>query len=417
MAQAVLHTVARELAADGIARAAGAVAVRVAALDDEARHHAVERQAVIEARVRQRNEVAHGLRRDLRVQLAVDEGAVVHGDGEGRVLHLDGLRRRQRSVVHGQRRFLLHSDHGGLVHIALEGRARHGHEGIRLAVNADVTQHVEGRARSQLRHDAAAGHVGQVRLGLHTRVGDGRINRLRHEDVVEAVHLAHLDVRLVEHRVDERGVILALLRVERLGGLGLLAGLEVRRTGGQILRIAEDEVAKVGGHHVGHVADALQRHRARGERVAVGGAALGHRIAQRQLLLGGGILVVLRHDLVKGRAALNERKHGLGLLKAGHLGNVLRLGLGGFGFGRLGFGGLALGRLGVALRLQRDVDALHAAHVLRRVEDVLLVQVRLDEGVHVGVAGLRLFHLRVEGGADLLVGDGRVFGRHRVEEL
>ena len=88
MAQVVDEAVLRELALDGIARAAHAGALGVAALDHEARDHPVEDQAVVEALLDQVHEVRHGIGRDLGVQLRLDDAAVFHFDGDDGVGHV-----------------------------------------------------------------------------------------------------------------------------------------------------------------------------------------------------------------------------------------------------------------------------------------------------------------------------------------
>ena len=60
----------------GVAGAASAGAVRIAALHHEVRHHAMKRESVVETLLGQSLEVFHGLGRDLRIQLD-DEGAFV----------------------------------------------------------------------------------------------------------------------------------------------------------------------------------------------------------------------------------------------------------------------------------------------------------------------------------------------------
>ena len=87
MQQVVLEAVVGELAADLVARAAHAGAVRVAALDHEARDNAVEDGAVIEALLREGNKVADGVRRNLGVQFGADDAAVFHFDGNDRIAH------------------------------------------------------------------------------------------------------------------------------------------------------------------------------------------------------------------------------------------------------------------------------------------------------------------------------------------
>lgn len=76
------ETVGFEFAVNGIAGAAGSVAFRVAALNHEARNDAVENQAVIKAFVGELFEVFDGFRRFVRIELALDDVAIFHGDGK-----------------------------------------------------------------------------------------------------------------------------------------------------------------------------------------------------------------------------------------------------------------------------------------------------------------------------------------------
>ena len=107
-----------------------------AALNHEAGDDAMEGQSVIEIAVGKRNEVADALRRLFRIQLAVDEGAVVHGDGEGRVLVnlLNGG--SQSRVVHSQSRVAVQIGQFLVVDVALDFRADHCDERIVFAVHA-----------------------------------------------------------------------------------------------------------------------------------------------------------------------------------------------------------------------------------------------------------------------------------------
>ena len=86
MGQSVVDAIDLELALDAVAGTAHAGALMIAALDHEARDNAVEDQAVIEALVCQRDEVAHGLGRDLGIQLCDDLAAVLHFDRNDRIL-------------------------------------------------------------------------------------------------------------------------------------------------------------------------------------------------------------------------------------------------------------------------------------------------------------------------------------------
>ena len=67
VAEVVLHAVELELALDAVAGAAGAGALRAAALDHEAGDDPVEDQAVIEALVGQGDEVVDGVGSNLRI--------------------------------------------------------------------------------------------------------------------------------------------------------------------------------------------------------------------------------------------------------------------------------------------------------------------------------------------------------------
>src|SRR5262249_18005139 len=69
-----------ELGLDRVARAAGAVALGIAALDDEVRHDAVEGEVVVKTLLGQRDEVLDGLGCILRVELDADLVAVLQRD-------------------------------------------------------------------------------------------------------------------------------------------------------------------------------------------------------------------------------------------------------------------------------------------------------------------------------------------------
>src|SRR5262249_39766816 len=70
-----------------VAGAARAVPLRISALGDEARDDPVEREAVVEALLRERDEALDRLRRVLRVELDADLAALLHRDHRGR-MHL-----------------------------------------------------------------------------------------------------------------------------------------------------------------------------------------------------------------------------------------------------------------------------------------------------------------------------------------
>src|SRR5712692_9206539 len=76
-----------ELGLDGVAGPARTVALGITALDDEARFHAMEGEAVVEALLRELEEVLDGLRRVLGEERDSDLPALVHGDSGGRLRH------------------------------------------------------------------------------------------------------------------------------------------------------------------------------------------------------------------------------------------------------------------------------------------------------------------------------------------
>ena len=82
MLQIVLEAVCGKLAADAVAGAAHADALRVAALDHKAGDDAVKDHAVVKALADQRNKVIDGIGRDLGVKLRLDDAAVLHFDGD-----------------------------------------------------------------------------------------------------------------------------------------------------------------------------------------------------------------------------------------------------------------------------------------------------------------------------------------------
>ena len=87
MLEVVFHAVGGKFTLDAVAGAAHAGALGAAALDHEAGDAAVEDQSVIEAAVGQRNKVAHALRSDLRVELALHHAAVFQSNGKGGIRH------------------------------------------------------------------------------------------------------------------------------------------------------------------------------------------------------------------------------------------------------------------------------------------------------------------------------------------
>ena len=384
----------------------------------------MEGQAVIEAAVGEGNEVAHALRRFLRVQFAVDQRAVVHRDGEGRVL-VDLLDAgNQRGVVHGQRRILRHLVEHVCADIALDLRARHGDEGIGLAVRVDAAQNIHGRAGLHIGHSVAARHIQQLGIRVHGGVSNGRFNRLADVDVIHLAQIADLNVRFIQNGVDKGGICVVLLVGQGFLGLGLLASLKVRLTGFQILRIAQDEVAVVGHDHVGNVAHMLKRHCARRELVAVSRAVFGHRIAAQHLLFGGAVLVIGLHALLEVRAARNRRGNRLRLGIAGQGRDIRRFTCRRFGHSRLVgsrlVGSRLIGSRFVLGRLALHAghkDALHQAHAFRRVEDFAFIHIVVDEGIHAGIAFLLLGHLLVKRRLDLVLGHGYIRRRPLIQEI
>ena len=81
------HAVLGKFALDAVAGAAGAVALGASALNHEAGNAAVEGQPVIKTAVGQGNEVAHAFGRNIGVQFAGHDAAVLHLDGKGRIGH------------------------------------------------------------------------------------------------------------------------------------------------------------------------------------------------------------------------------------------------------------------------------------------------------------------------------------------
>ena len=80
------QSVGNFIALDVVAGAADAHALGVAALDHEAGDDAVEDQPIVEAGIGQGDEVAHGLGRDLRVELTLHLAAILHGDDKNGIL-------------------------------------------------------------------------------------------------------------------------------------------------------------------------------------------------------------------------------------------------------------------------------------------------------------------------------------------
>ena len=78
--EGIVHVVGRELAFDLIFRAAGAVAQRIAALNHKAGDDAVEGQAIVEALIDKVDEVGHGNRGGIGIQLGGDRAVVLYVD-------------------------------------------------------------------------------------------------------------------------------------------------------------------------------------------------------------------------------------------------------------------------------------------------------------------------------------------------
>ena len=81
MGNGIIHPIGLELTLDGVSRSAGAIALRIAALDDKSRLDAVEGQAVIKTVLHQLHKVFHCDGGLLVVQLNVDLLPVFHGNG------------------------------------------------------------------------------------------------------------------------------------------------------------------------------------------------------------------------------------------------------------------------------------------------------------------------------------------------
>ena len=99
VAKVVADAVGGELTLDAVAGAAHAGAVGAAALDHEAGDDAVEDQTVVEAGVGQGDEVIHALGCDVGIQLAGDDVAVLHLDGDDRIGHNSVLVSAKYKVV------------------------------------------------------------------------------------------------------------------------------------------------------------------------------------------------------------------------------------------------------------------------------------------------------------------------------
>ena len=84
--EVVVEAVGGELAGDLVARATGAGAVGVAALDHEAGDAAVEDEPVVKTGLDQRDEVVDGVGGDLGIELGGHLGAVFHLEGDDGIL-------------------------------------------------------------------------------------------------------------------------------------------------------------------------------------------------------------------------------------------------------------------------------------------------------------------------------------------
>ena len=80
MGQRIFHAVGRKLALDGVLRAAGAVAVGVAALHHETGDDAVEGQAIVKPIIGQIHKVLYGNGGGVAVQLHGDSAVVLNVD-------------------------------------------------------------------------------------------------------------------------------------------------------------------------------------------------------------------------------------------------------------------------------------------------------------------------------------------------
>ena len=85
--QGIVKAVCLELAADAVARAAGADALGVAALDHKAGDDAVENKPVIEAALYKGDEVVDGVGSDLGIKLSLHDCAVFHFKGDYGIAH------------------------------------------------------------------------------------------------------------------------------------------------------------------------------------------------------------------------------------------------------------------------------------------------------------------------------------------
>ena len=82
----LLESVSAEFPADRITRTAHAGPLGVTALDHESRDDAVEDQPVVETGTCQRDEIADGIRRVVRIEFGSDDASVFHGDGYNWIL-------------------------------------------------------------------------------------------------------------------------------------------------------------------------------------------------------------------------------------------------------------------------------------------------------------------------------------------
>ena len=151
-----------ELVADRVAGPAFAVAARIAALDDEVGHDAMEREAVEEPLARERDEVLDRQRRVEHGQLDLDRAAI------GLDVHLRGNRRRRRCAASRRTRRCTSS--------APAGSARRHRSPDRAASAASA-------ARTRTAQSLSASAVGQHRRRLGGAVAGQRGQRRGARDV------------------------------------------------------------------------------------------------------------------------------------------------------------------------------------------------------------------------------------------
>ena len=232
--------------------------------------------------------------------------------------------------------------------------------------------------------------------------------------MIQRAQVTNLHIRFIKNLVDECRICVILLVAQCFLGLRVLAGFKVRFARGQILGIAKDKVAVIRRDDVGNVADVLQSHRARAEFFAVELALRGNRIAAQHLLLGGAVLVVSLHGFLEVLAAANRRNDRLRLGIAGHLVDVHRFIRRCLIAGRFAAGRLVVSRFAIHLC---DVDALHQADIFRRIENLAVAHIVVDEAVDIGIAFLLRSNLRVKRFLDFFLGHADVSGRLLVDKV